>query len=67
MQLTPQEFRQTESGTLATKVKTYNDDGNLVDVIYVLMTEDDEYYSDVEDAQCVTAGYMTDTSNVRRK
>ncbi|HDY67783.1 MAG TPA: hypothetical protein ENH85_08335 [Candidatus Scalindua sp.] len=65
MELTSQEFRGQEPGTRAAQVKTYNGEGDLIDIAYILRDDDfDEYLSD---AQSVPDGYLTDTTNVKRK
>ncbi len=59
MILTKKEWLTKERGTTATKVKTYNDSGNLVAIEYVLTDNDHDH--DLEQAQAVSSEYITDS------
>jgi hypothetical protein len=66
-QISVKSWNLLPTATKAAKVKTYNDNGDLVEITYVVYSEKDEdFYNELEDAQSVSGGYMTDTSFVTR-
>lgn len=63
--MTKKEWLQEPSGTKAVRVSTYDDDGNRVDVEYIL--KQGSYQHEVEQAKEVGLGYYTDSIHVTRK
>ncbi len=66
MILTRQEWLSQSSGIKGTRVRTYNDASNLVEIEYILL-DDEDYESDIEQMKSVAPGYLTDTVNVTLK
>ena len=67
MIVTSTEVKESASGTRFTKVKCYDPDSNLCAIDYIPFDNNPDYDSGVEDCQSVSPGYLTDTSNIKRK
>ncbi len=68
MQLTVKEFAELPSGTKAIKIKTFDGNtGKQVDVVYIPIENNDDFDSDLEDAEEVDAGYFTERWNTTKK
>lgn len=68
--LSRKEWHNFESGTRAIRVKTYDENSDLVDVNYVLKDFESSsfhFYEVIDEMRIVSAGYMTDTASVTRK